>query len=275
MNRSPCRAFAPHLRWVASCALAFNTSAWAAETSNLFDKPLREQHLTLPPNAADPNAGAHPEVSCYYYPDLMVKEVDLEGLEGADQLSMVTLRKGQAEPVCRRENIDGESVIQDWGGSFWGVRLGYVFFAGVDGANGGEPFAVYDRTGDRKIFSDVAAPLLSVKPLLPPRDPELRPWYYRPLTLTYRKVYVAPCSMRSDTTHCWAVIKQATGLATAKAPDCDTAYGAEEKGLSAELRADLRSDPSVIAYVVEAVIDDQGVARITPQPPALKCFPAE
>ncbi|MFC4761825.1 hypothetical protein [Dyella koreensis] len=241
----------------------------------MFDQPLREQHLTLPPNPADPNPSAHPKVSCYYYPDLMVKEVDLEGLKGAGQLSMVTLRKGQAEPACRRENIDGETVIRDWSGYFRGVRQGYVFFDGSDGANGGRPFAVYDSAGDGKIFSDVAAPLLSVKPLLPPRDPELRPWYYHPLTLTYRKFYVAPCSMRSDATHCWAMIKQATGLTKATMPDCDAAYGVEEKGLSAEQREDLRSDPSVITYVVEAVIDGQGVAHITPQSSALKCFPAD
>jgi hypothetical protein len=261
---------------IASCfALVAYGSTWAAEASNLFDKPLREQHLTLPPNPTDPNPQAHPRVSCYYYPDFMVKQVDLEWIKGARQLSVIRTQKGQPAAVCQRENIDSENVITDWSGRFMGVRQGYAFFSGADGSNYGVPFAVYDGETQEKIFFDVAHPLLSVEPILPPRDPELQSLDYRGLLLKYRKVYVAPCSMRGDADHCWAVIKQITGLTQAKPPRCDSAYGAEGKGAPPEQLDGIASDLSVITYIVEVVIDEQGVTRVTPKSSVLECYPAE
>lgn len=266
-------------RWtsglLALVTLAFSACGCAATPASLFDKPLREQHLTLPPNPADPNPEAHPKVSCWYYPGLMVKEVDLDWVKGAAQLSMVHVQKGKPAPVCKRENIDGEHVVdgQEWSGYFQGVRQGYVFFGGDDGVNGGEGFAVYDDS-DRKVFADVADGVSSIEPMLPPRDPELRPWYYHPLVLSYRKVYVAPCSMRSDAAHCWALVKRATGLAQSAAPDCEAAYKAQEQTTPPDQLDGLRKDPSVIVYAVEAVIDGQGVARLTPGATVLKCYPA-
>jgi hypothetical protein len=254
---------------VAASAMIASVCGWAADNAKPFDRPLHKQHLTLPPNPSDPNPEAHPEVSCWYYPGLMVKELDLDWIKGAAQLSMVHLKKGQAEPECRRENIDGEYVVQDWNGAFQGVRQGYVFFTAADG----DAFAVYDGA-DRKIFADAADAFLSIEPMLPPPDPELRPWYYAPLVLNYQKVYLAPCSMRSDGAHCWTLVKRATGLTQKALPDCDAAYKAQEKTTPPEYLDDLRKDPSIIVYAVEAVIDRQGVARLTATSPVLECYPA-
>jgi len=250
---------------------AFCAVAWSADASRMFDKPLREQHLPLPSDPLNPQVKA--TLSCFYYPSLMVKQVDM-GEKGAEQLSMISIQKGQKTPACRRENVDGESVVGDWSGYFLGVRQGYVFFSGDDSTAGGEPFAVYDGAGSAKIFHDVAAPLQSVEPMLPPRDPELRPWYHRPLVLKYRKVYVAPCSMRSDGAHCWGLIKQATGVVQTSAPDCDSAYAVAEKNAPQDQLDGLRRDPSVIVYSVEAVIDDQGATRVTPTSSVHQCYPA-
>ncbi|MBT2116774.1 hypothetical protein KK141_05830 [Dyella sp. LX-66] len=256
-------------------SLIFSACSGAADAPTLFDKPLREQHLTLPPGPDDSSQEGQPKLSCWYYPGLMVKELGLDGIKGAAQLSMVSTSTSGAEPACRRENIDGEHVVdmRDWSGHFRGVRQGYVFFGGDDGVNGGDGFAVYDSS-NTKVFADVADALSSIEPMLPRRDPQLRPWYYSPLLLNYRKVYVAPCSMRSEPARCWALVKRATGLAQSTAPDCETAYKAEEKTTPPDGLDSLRKDPSVIVYAVEAVIDGQGVARLTPKSPVLKCYPA-
>ena len=256
-------------------SLIFSAHSGAAEAPKLFDKPLREQHITPPLIPADSSQEEQSGVSCWYYPGLMVKEVSLDGTKGAAQLSMVHISKGGVDPACRRENVDGEYIVdaKSWSGHFRGVRQGYVFFSGDDGVNGGEGFTVYDDS-NTKVFTDVADTLSSIDPMLPPRDPDLRPWYYSPLVLNYRKVYSAPCSMRSEPTRCWALIKRATGLTQSTAPDCDAAYKAGEMTTPPEGLDSLRRDPSVIVYAVEAVIDGQGVARLVPKSPVLKCYPA-
>lgn len=266
-------------RWVLGLmttgSLIFSACSGAAEAPRLFDKASREQHITPPLSPADSSQEGQSKVSCWYYPGLMIKEVSLDGTKGAAQLSMIHIAKGGVNPVCRRENVDDEYVVdaKSWSGHFRGVRQGYVFFSGDDGVNGGEGFAVYDDS-NTKVFTDVADAISSLDPMLPPRDPDLRPWCYSPLVLNYRKVYVAPCSMRSEPARCWALIRRATGLTQSTAPDCDAAYKAVEMTTPPDGLDSLRKDPSVIVYAVEAVIDGQGVARLTPKSPVLKCYPA-
>ncbi|MBM7130312.1 hypothetical protein [Dyella mobilis] len=244
--------------------------AHAADKVQLFDPPLSEQHQPLP---ADPlNPQTKPALSCFYYPHLMVKQVDM-GEVGAEQLSILFVENGKKPPACRRENARDEKVIGDWSGYFRGVRAEYVFFAGADGANGGTPFAVFNPEGE-KLFADTAVDMHSVKTMRPPQPLSQRPWYENPLELDYRRVYLAPCSMRSNAQTCWSEIRQATGLSQA-APDCSAAYAAQEKTASAGQLAELRADPSVVEYEVHAVLDGRGVIQVTPVSPALACYPAE
>lgn len=244
--------------------------AHAADSAQLFDPPLGEQHVPLP---ADPlNPHAKPMLSCFYYPHLMVKQVDL-GEKGADELSLLFLDEGKPRPDCRRENAKDTRVIGGWGGYFRGVRAGYVFFDGDDGWNGGSPFAVFSMDGE-KLFNDVAVKLHSVKAMRSPQPLSQRPWYENPLTLHYRRVYLAPCSMRANAQACWGEVRQATGLSQ-QMPDCGAGYAAQEKAASPADLAGVRANPSVIEYEVEAVVDDHGVVRVVPESPALACYPAE
>ncbi len=245
--------------------------AWAAETSGLFDRPLRELHLPLPPDPDNPQAKT--QLSCYYYPHLMIKQVDLGG-DGADQLSMSFVPKGQAAPACRRENGKDEKIVAAWSGYFQGVKGDYVFFSG-EGANGGEGLAVFGSAETTPLFTDLTTKLQAVTLTGPVQDIDQRPWYENPLLLRYRRVYLAPCSMRADAAHCWIRIRQVTGLAQASPPNCDAAYEAMEKHAPQEQLAGVRADPSVIEYEVEAVLDGSGVKRIVPVSAALKCGPAE
>jgi hypothetical protein len=256
--------------WTGMVLASLGGVAHAADGTQLFDPPLHEQHVPLPPDSLNPQA--KPSLSCFYYPHLMVKQVDL-GEKGAEQLSMLFVGDGKEPPACRRENARDEHVITGWGGYFRGVRAGYVFFDGDDDWNGGTPFAVFSPDGE-KLFNDAATKLHSVKAMRQPPPLSQRPWYENPLVLHYRRVYLAPCSMRADTQGCWDQIRQATGLPQV-APDCSAAYAAQEKGVSAAALTDVRANPSVIEYEVEATLDEHGVIRVVPVSPALACYPAE
>jgi hypothetical protein len=237
----------------------------------LFDRPLREKHVPLPSDPLNPQLKAR--LSCFYYPHLMVKQVDL-GEKGADQLSMTYVGKGQAEPACRRARGKDEKIVSGWGGYFRGVRGSYVFFDADDGSGGGLGFAVFNAGDEQKLFTDIAAELHAVALSGPVQDPDARPWYENPLVLRYRRVYQAPCSLRADAQGCWATIKSATGLAQAAPPDCAAAYAASESSTDKEQLAMMRADPSMIEYEVEAVLDGHGVIRLSPAGAAMACYPA-
>jgi len=104
----------------------------AAQASGLFDTPIKLVRLPLPADPANPQAKA--QLSCFYFAHFMVKEVDL-GQPGAEQLSILPIAAGTKRPVCKRENVDGELVVQgeDWSGYFWGAEGGYIFFSAEDG----------------------------------------------------------------------------------------------------------------------------------------------
>ena len=92
--------------------------------------------------------------------------------------------------------------------------------------------------------------------------------------MRYRRVYGASCSLRANEADCWQHIRQDTGLTGASAPDCTATYAAEQKRTPAFAQQVL-SDPTVVDYDVDAVID-AGTAKMTPVAgKALNCRPAE
>lgn len=261
--------------WLGALALGLAcSSAWAATLSLQFDKPLHEKRLALPPDPDNPQS--KPMLSCFYFPHLMIKQVDL-GEKGAEQLSMTFVPKGQPEPACRRGNAKDEKVINSntWSGYFKGVKGGYVFFDASDGAEGGEGFAIFSSADNDKLFDDLASDIHSVELMMPVQDIDQRPWYENPLTLRYQRLYLAPCSLRSDEKKCWSLIQQATGLTEKSPPDCSASYQAIEKQAPPEQLKATMADPSVIRYEVEVVLDDHGVIRVTPVSKALECYAAE
>lgn len=247
-------------------------SAHAAVDAQLFDPPMHKQTLPLPPDPLNPQT--KPTLSCFYYPHLMVKQVDL-GEKGAAQLSVLLVPSGQGQPACRRENATDETVIAGWSGYFRGVRAGYVFLDGDDGWNGGGRFAVFGPYTRRIVFNDVAAQLHAVEVIRLPQPPDQRPSYENLLALRYRREYQAPCSLRANARQCWSLIRRATGLTQVTGPDCSASYLAQEKHAPPGRLAEVRADPSVIEYDVETVLDSQGVIRLVPVSSALVCRAAE
>ena len=243
---------------VAALTLAAGT---ANAASTLFDAPTKVVRLPLP---RDPdNPGAKARVSCFYFPGFMVKEVDL-GEKGAESLSITSAVRRSGQVGCRRETGSGERVIApgDWSGYFTGAKAGYVFFDADDGWNGGMGFAVFSATDGKKVLDDAAKSSFRSIIATPAG-----------LSLTYTRVFPAPCSLRDPGLDCWSRIKKDTGL-TGVAPNCVAAYAREQKRTPAFAQQVLK-DPTVIDYDVKAAI--QGGARtITPATGrAIACRPAD
>jgi tetratricopeptide (TPR) repeat protein len=238
-----------------------------------FDRPLSKKVIMLPANPASPQA--KPALSCFYYPNFMVKEIDLGEL-GAWQLSIIPASRNYKETACRRQNIQSERVIDSdpdsgWSGYFRGVKGNYVFFDAEDGWEGGMPFAIYDGINGQKIFHDAI-------------QGDFQGLLFRPtsITMKYKRIYLSPCSMRADETGCWQKIQQETGLLNATAPDCRQAY---RDALDAEIARrpseaekartqEIIEDPTVLKYTVNVEIEN-GQKTITALPDKIECSVAE
>ena len=210
----------------------------AAGGADVFDKPLGKQVVKLP---ADPdNPQAKPKRSCFSYPRFMVKEVDL-GEEGAD-LSITPITKAGQRPSCDAKNV-GEIAIKgdDWSGYFAGVKGDFVFFTAGDGVNGGMPFAVFGAKNGKKLFEESAGTEL-FRSIAPSGVG---------MTLRYRRVFKAPCSLYADPKGCWRKIAAVTLLADGAKPDCTGAYEKEMKR-TPKFAKSIPALPTIVRYNVEA-----------------------
>ena len=231
--------------------------------------------MPLPHDPENPQS--KPLLSCFYYPHFMVKQVDI-GEKGAQQLSILYREEGRGQPSCQRTNTEDEFVIdqRQWSGYFEGVRGNFVFFVGADGENGGSWFSVYSAMYGTRVFVNAAASeLLSIDSILAVAQNGTNRETESGIKLRYRRMYEASCSLRLDEKKCWANIKEITGLTEVSPLNCKTSYEAGEKKYPREAKS-LESDPSVITYDVEVVLDSSNrVARVTPISKARGCIPAE
>lgn len=256
--------------------LAGSLPAWA-DSAPPFDKPARQTQVPLPANPDVP--GAKPMLTCWYYPHFMVKQVD-RGEKGAEQLVLATIATDRSAPPCREKTARNEFTIQDWSGYFWGVKGNYIFFQADDGVDGGTGFAVFNASSGRKLYtgsvSDEQFRTLRLLTLTSAHgtDSRISP-LPDPLLMRYRSNYRAPCSLRSDLSACWSLVRQTLGLTQATPPDCNKAYAEQEEQSTAQDKAAVASNPTVITNEVEVVVDGAGVVRLASVSPATACFPAE
>ena len=210
------------------------------DAAGLFDKPAKVARVPLP---ADPlNPQAKPVVTCSYFKDFAVKQIDRgESRRGAFHRPACQRREAYK---CREAAAPGEIATKDWSGYFKGAKGAYVFFDAEDGHNGGMGFAIYGGADGKKLFDDTAMDLHAV---------ELKP---SGLVLRYTRVYEAGCSMYADPAGCWAKVKAATGLTQATAPDCAASYKAEEKRMKGTPhQAKVAAIASVVDYEAVATLD--------------------
>jgi hypothetical protein len=253
-------------------ARAASCSAAPAES---FDKPLRTTVVDLGRSQyLMPNNPSRIKLTCFYYPDFMVKQFDDPGLKGAD-ISVVPVLDGQV-PACRRSRGAGErsiTRIRGWSGYFKGVKDQLLFLDASDGSDGGMPFAVFDWKTLEKLFQDSALFWDSNflrQNLAFERTPDGR------LSLRYRRVVEGTCSIPKDGMSCWNSFRKQFGLASAPVPTC-TGYRREgdkewvvgDEGVPPE---DIKTT-SAIAYPVAAELFTKPSIDVAPGP--VKCMPVE
>jgi hypothetical protein len=194
--------------------------------------------VTLPADKDNPQA--KPKRSCFYYPELMVKEVDL-GEPGAERLSFTPIAPDNKQPKCLADNPHEIAIkSDDWSGYFDGMKGNFAFFDADDGHEGGMTFAAFTPAA-KKLFEDNRKGD-AFKSIRLTGDT---------LTMRYRRVFVAPCSLYADAKGCWDRIVGITALAQSARPDCSKPYESEMKR-TPKFAKELRIAKSVIAYNVTA-----------------------
>lgn len=217
------------------CALP----AFAQEANHgPFDVPTKVDVVKLPVEQGAEDAA--PAITCSRYADFMVKEVD-KGDLGADKLALLP-----KDAPCE-ETTAGEIIIKDdTAGYYMEAKGNYVFFTGSDGYNGGMPFVVIDAKTQKSLFDDSFSLDEDVKTATVEGSK---------LTLGFKRVYTADCSLYEDKDGCSDKVKAATGLGKDVAlPDCKPAYDAYIKE-NADEASDAKADPSVIIYEATLVFD--------------------
>jgi hypothetical protein len=87
--------------------LGNSTSVSAAPTES-FDKPVRKTVVNLGRSPLlMPNSPLRIQLSCFYYPDFMVKELINPGEKGSQWVTITPVIKGNA-PACRLANPSTE-----------------------------------------------------------------------------------------------------------------------------------------------------------------------
>jgi len=225
-------------------------SCCTAAQAGGFDKPVRKTLLDLGPSPDQPDfPNLHIHLSCYYYPTLMVKELDDDGNKGALRISVLRVEHAKA-PRCIRELRAGEREIPE-GGYFWGVKDQMVFVIADDGEGEGRYFAVYDAVRLKKTFRDA---------LRFNTEPDFSRTADGSRSMRYQRVFFAQCSLMKNGAACWRTVVDQTGLRNGPMPMC-SGYD------------DDAADPSLVAFPVEVALHPEPVRMVLAGP--VLCFAAQ
>jgi hypothetical protein len=232
-----------------------------------FDVPLKKEVVDFGLSENNPPGRKYFRVklTCFFYPNFVVKEYNNEGEKGAEWLAIVPIQQGTA-PACVRTHASGERVIKwpEWAGYFDGVKGNLVFINADDGTDGGMPFTIYDfRTGEM-IFSDTAydsgigTQKVASSPFNHMRFSGAQD---SDLTIRYLRVVEADCDLHTEGTACWDRVRKKLDLKSARMPVC-TSY----ESISSRYA-------SAVAYPVEVSLFPQPVTKTIDGP--VKCWPVD
>jgi hypothetical protein len=216
------------------------------------------------------------EIACYLYPHFMIKEYNVE--DGGHRLAVVPLQDKKIE--CRRasepnERRFGSGSVFPVNGYFVGVHGNFIFLReSPDAIFEARRFYVYDFEKRQRVFDD-----LSTSPI------ENIEASGSTLSMRYKKLHFANCSLIANEGACWEKIKNDTGLDDNQKPHCSywqdfekRAYesrrkaGYTEQEIKTELDNWRQADRSVIEYPVKASGSDNKFS-VKVMPGEVACVP--
>jgi len=223
----------------------------------VFETPIEKKIVPLAADALNPQAKR--TRTCFYYPGIMVKEIDW-GEVGAERQSLVPIPPNAASPACGDANAHEIAIAAPgWSGYYHG-KIGYAFFFDDgDGVNSGLPFIVVSAQG-KVLLEDSydggefhAAKIEGTN-----------------IFVRFRRTWMAPCSLFTDPAGCWKTVMAQTGLPADARPDCGNAYK-KQMVQAPKYAADTAKTPSMIAYEAEARISLQK-ATVSALPGPVTCW---
>jgi len=178
-----------------------------------FDKPIRKTVVNLARSRTImPNHPARNKLSCFYYPNFMVKERNDEGVKGTQWVTVMPVINGDA-PACRLTHIPTKRfVAKDWWG-FEGVKGSLLFLEAADGDdNAGMPFRVLDMKTGNEIFEDSAGGGVGHMKFAHASDGSM--------SLRYLRRVGGDCSIPKNGMSCWSKFRRHYGLELTTVPKC-------------------------------------------------------
>jgi hypothetical protein len=234
-----------------------------------FDKPFQEQTVDLgrSPNAM-PDDPSHIHLSCFFYPDFMVKQLSDPAVKGTLWVTVTPVISGGDPPACRLAHSSTErSVAKQWWG-FQGVKRSLLFLEAADGdENAGMPFRIVDMKTGQKVFEDSASGN---------SHPTFAPLSDGKISLRYLRRVGGDCSIPKDGVTCWSKFRKHYGLPRAAIPKCmgyrrdrGKEWAAGDEGVPSEAI----ETPSAINY--PAAVDLFRRPLIRALPGLVQCFPVQ
>jgi hypothetical protein len=132
-----------------------NSTSGSVALTESFDKPVRKTVVNLGRSPLlMPNDPRPIQLSCFYYPDFMVKELNNPGLKGVRWVT-ITPVVNEDSPACRLAHAPTERFMAKEWWSFEGVKGSLLFLEAADGdSNAGMPFRILDLKTGKKIFEE-------------------------------------------------------------------------------------------------------------------------
>ena len=245
-----------------------NPALGAVALGESFDRPIQKTVVNLGRSAyLMPNNPDRIQLSCFYYPDFVIKELNNPGLKGVRWVTITPVFK-EDPPPCRLTHTSKERFMAKEWWSFEGVKGSLLFLEAADGdGNGGMPFRILDLRTGKKVFEDSARGI---------GRHEFVHALDGSVSLRYLRVVGGDCSIPMDGVNCWSKFRRRYGLTLAAVPKC-TGYrneGDKEWVVGDEgVPPDEIGTPSAVTYPVAVSLSPRPSVRSVPGP--VQCTPVE
>jgi hypothetical protein len=229
-----------------------------------FDKPVRKTVVNLGRSKTTmPNYPARMQLSCFYYPGFMVKEMIDQGVKGSQWVTIAPVINGNA-PACRLARATSEQFMTEDGWFFEGVKGSLLFLEASEGdVNFGMPFRILEMKTGKKLFEDSSGH--HHFKFTHASDGEM--------SLRYLRRVGGDCSIPKDGMSCWSKFRRHYGLELTTVPKClgyrhegDKEWTVADEGVPPEEI----NVPSAIDYPVVVELLPRPSIRAVPDP--VSCF---